>query len=49
MVWKQCFYVGLSLFRLWKAIIFGARAGFVMDASHVFPRSVLVIVPLMEV
>ena len=43
---KGNFYVGASLCRLCVSNIFGARAGFGMDASHIFPLSVLAVIPL---
>ena len=46
MVLKGCVYVGAFLCRLCMSNSFGARAGFCMDAIHVFPQSVLVIIPL---
>ena len=38
--------MGVFLHRLCKSNIFGARAVFGMDASHVFPQSVLSVIPL---
>ena len=33
----------------YKSNIFGVKAGFSMDSSHVFPQSVLAIVPLIAI
>ena len=38
--------MGLTLQRWYVSSIFGARAGFGMDASHIFPQGVLVVTPL---
>ena len=38
------FYMAVSLSRLHESNIFGARAAFSMDACHLFPQSVLVII-----
>ena len=38
--------MGVFLRRLRKSNIFGARAIFGMDASHIFPQSVLAVIPL---
>ena len=46
MVLKGYFYMGMSLCRVCESNIFGARAGFCMDASHDFPQSVLAVIPL---
>ena len=46
MALKGCFDVGVSLRRLCESNIFGARAVFGIDASHVFPQSVLSVIPL---
>ena len=46
MVLKWCFYVGGYLGRLRVSDIFGVRAVFGADASHVFPQSVLAVIPL---
>lgn len=47
MVLKACFYVGASLFRLCVSSVFGVRAVFDMDTSHVFPQGVLAVIPLL--
>ena len=46
MVFKGCFYVAVSLCRLCVSNISGARAGFRMDANHLFLQGVLAVVPL---
>lgn len=46
MVLKGCFYVGTSLHKLHLPNVFGARAGFDADASHLFPQDVLAAVNL---
>ena len=46
MVLKGCFHVAAYLCRLYESNIFGARAVLGMDASHIFPQSVLVVIPL---
>ena len=45
-VLKGCFYVGASVCRQFVSSVFGVRAGFGMDASHIFPQSVLGGIPL---
>ena len=40
--------MGASLCRLCESSIFGVRAGFGVDASHVFPQSVLPLSPLIR-
>ena len=45
MVLKGCFYVGASLCRLCVSSVFGVRAGFGIDASHVFLQGVLAFIP----
>ena len=47
MILKVCFYMGEFLCRLCVSSIFGVRAGFGMDVSHVFPQSVLAVIPLL--
>ena len=47
MVLKGCFDVRLSLCSLYESSVFGERALFGMNASLVFPQSVLVIIPLL--
>ena len=49
MALKGCFYVVASLCRLHAFNVFGVRAGFGMDASHIIPQSVLAIIPLIGV
>ena len=46
MVLKGYFYVGASVCRLCESNIFVVRTGFCMDASHIFPQSVLAIILL---
>ena len=46
MVFKWCFYVGVSLCRLCVLNVFGARDGFDVDASHVFTKGVLTAITL---
>ena len=46
MVLKGCFYVEAYLFRVYKSSIFGVRAVFGMNANHIFPQSMLVIIIL---
>ena len=46
MVLKGCFYVRVSLYRLCEFSIFGVRASFGMDTSHIFPQGMLAIIPL---
>lgn len=48
MVLKGCFDVRLSLCSLYESSVFGERALFGMNASHVFPQSVLAIIPLVD-
>ena len=45
-VLKECFYVGAFLYRLHMPNIFGGRAGFDMDASHVFLQGTLAAIHL---
>lgn len=40
-VLKGCCYVGASLCRLHMSNAFDGRAGFDVDASHIFPQGVL--------
>lgn len=40
---KRCFSVAASLGRLCESSIFGAKAVFGMDASHIFPQRALAI------
>ena len=47
-VLKWCFYGGVSLHRLCVPSVFGVRAGFDADASHVFPHGVLATITLIE-
>ena len=47
MVLKGCFQRGSIMCTLWESSIFGVRAGFGMDVSHVFPQSVLAVIPLL--
>ena len=49
MVSKGYFNVAASLCRLCESSVFGPRAGFGMDASHIFPRSVVAVFPLLGV
>ena len=46
MVLKVCFYVRASLCGLHVPNIFGVRAGFDVDTSHVFPQGVLATITL---
>ena len=46
MVLKGCFHVRTSLSRLRVSNIFGVRAGFDLDATHIFPQGVLVTITL---
>ena len=46
MVLQGCLYVEVSLCRLRVCSAFGARAGFDMDTSHIFPLGVLATVLL---
>ena len=48
MVLKWYLYVGASLCRLCVSNVFGVRAGFGMDTSHIFPQGVLVSVALIR-
>ena len=41
-----CTYVGASLYRLCVPGAFGGRAGFDVDASHIFPQCVLAAIAL---
>ena len=45
MILKECFYIGASWFRVCVSSVFGVRAGFGIDTSHVFPPIVLTIIP----
>lgn len=45
-VLKGCFYMGAFLYRLCESNMFGVRIVFGTDASHIFPQSVLSIIPL---
>ena len=45
-VLKGCSYVGASLCRLHVPSVLGGRAGFDVDASHVFPQGVLAAITL---
>ena len=36
-----CIYVGATLYRMSMSKVFGTRAGFGIDTSHVFPQGVL--------
>ena len=47
-VLEGCFYVGASLCRLCKSNIFAVRAVFITDGCHIFPQSVLAVIPLIE-
>lgn len=49
MVLKGYFNVAASLCRLCESSGFGARAGFGMGASHIFPRSMVAGFPLFRV
>lgn len=46
MVLKVCFYVGASLCKMCVSNIFVARTVFCMYAIHIFPQSLLAIIPL---
>ena len=46
MLIKGCFYEGASLCRPCVSSVFGMRADFGMDASHVFPQGVLAVITL---
>lgn len=46
MVLKVCFYVGASLCKMCVSNIFVARTVFCMNAIHIFPQSLLAIIPL---
>ena len=48
MVLKGYFYVGAYLCTLCVSNVFGVRAGFDMDASHIFPHGVLAIITLIR-
>ena len=41
-VLKGCFYMRAFLYRLCESNIFGVRTVFGIDASHIFPQSVLI-------
>ena len=43
---EGAFYVGASLCRLCVPSVFGARVEFDVDASHIFPQSVLATITL---
>ena len=47
MVLKGCFYVEASLCRL-HVQYFWCKGSFHMDASHVFPQSVLAVIPFIR-
>ena len=38
---RVCFYVGATLYRVCLSKVFGTRAGFGIDTSHVFAQGVL--------
>lgn len=48
MILKGLFHEGTSLCRLCWSSIFGVRADFGMDASHIFPQIVLAVNPLIR-
>ena len=48
MVLKGCSYVGTSLYRICLLSAFGGKAGFDVDASHIFPQGVLAAVTLVR-
>ena len=45
-VLKGCFYVGVSLCRRHVPSVFGVKAEFYVDDSHIFPEGVLATVTL---
>lgn len=45
---EEVFLFGLPLYRLCESMVFGARAAFGMDASHVFAQNVLATIPLVR-
>lgn len=47
-VLKGCLYMGTSLYILYVPSAFSGRAGFDMDANHIFPQGVLTATPLVE-
>lgn len=46
MVLEGCLYMGASLYSLHESNIFGVMPVLSMDASHIFPQSVLALIPL---
>ena len=45
---KGCFYVGISLYRWYVSNVFGVRAVFNVDTSHIFLQGLLATITLIE-